>query len=101
MGNVEPNQNNSNGYGYYDNTPVNTSGDTATKAIRKYPNNFLYSGNVSGSSVGGRGSDGYYWSKSAGNSYSAYNLNFYSSLVDPSNISYSKYSGFSVRCLAQ
>ena len=100
MGNVEPNQNNSNGYGYYDNTPVNTSGDTATKAIRKYPNNFLYSGNVVGSSVLNRGSYGYYWSKSATNSYAAYNLTFSSSLVGPSSNYYKDY-GFSVRCLAQ
>ena len=100
MGNVEPNQNNSNGYGYYDNTPVNTSGDTATKAIRKYPNNFLYSGNVYGSSVRNRGSNGYYWSKSAYNGYYAYYLSFFSSSVYPSYYNNKNY-GFSVRCLAQ
>ena len=100
MGNVEPNQNNSNGYGYYDNTPVNTSGDTATKAIRKYPNNFLYSGFVGGSSVINRGSRGYYWSKSASDSYAVYDLYFGSSYVYPSGNSGKSY-GFSVRCLAQ
>ena len=100
MGNVEPNQNNSNGYGHYDNTPVNTSGDTATKAIRKYPNNFLYSGDVTGSSVSYRGSLGSYWSKSAYSSSSTYGLYFFSSYVYPSG-NYTKYYGFSVRCLAQ
>ena len=68
--------------------------------IRKYPNNFLYSGNVYGSSVYDRGSNGYYWSKSANSSYGAYNLYFGSSGVYPSN-NYNKFSGFSVRCLAQ
>ena len=100
MGNVEPNQDNSNGYGYYDNTPVNTSGDTATKAIRKYPNNFLYSGFVGGSSVSDRGSYGRYWSKSAYPSSLAYFLGFGSSYVYPSYLG-DKYGGFSVRCLAQ
>ena len=102
MGGTEPNQNNSSGYGYYDNTPVNTSGDTATKAIRKYPNNFLYSGGVHGSSVYYRGSHGYYWSKSACRNAYVYSLAFYSSIVYPSNLDYSdKNYGFSVRCLAQ
>ena len=100
MGNTEPNKYNSNGYGYYDNTPVNASGDTATKAIRKYPNNFLYSGVVNGSSVINRGSYGRYWSKSAYNSYGAYSLYFYSSSVNPSDTN-GKFYGFSVRCLAQ
>ena len=68
--------------------------------IRKYPNNFLYSGSVSGSSVGIRGSDGGYWSKSAGYSYYAHSLVFYSNIVNPSNLN-DKYNGFSVRCLAQ
>ena len=68
--------------------------------IRKYPNNFLYSGYVDGSSVYYRGSNGLYWSKSAYNSSKSYFLSFYSRLVTPSGVS-NKYSGFSVRCLAQ
>ena len=61
---------------------------------------FLYSGNVNGSSVNNRGSNGNYWSKSANNSNNAYNLNFNSSNVNPSNNN-NKNNGFSVRCLAQ
>ena len=68
--------------------------------IRKYPNNFLYSGDVYGSSIGNRGSLGGYWSKSAYSSLSAYYLGFASSDVYPSNYS-GKSDGFSVRCLAQ
>ena len=103
MGGTEPNRSNSNGYGYYNDTPVNASGDTATKAIRKYPNNFLYSGLVYGSSVSGRGSYGHgnYWSKSATSSEYAHDLYLSSYQVDPSYYSNSKYYGYSVRCLAQ
>ena len=77
------------------------SGLSSTVAnIRKYPNNFLYSGYVYGSSVYNRGSVSYYWSKSASSSSSAYNLSFGSSYVSLSNYS-SKHYGYSVRCLAQ
>ena len=69
--------------------------------IRKYPNNFLYSGDVYGSSFNLRGGSGLYWSRSAYSSYNAYNLLFFSSNVDPSDYGNSKYCGFSVRCLAQ
>ena len=75
-------------------------GSNASTAFRTYPNNFLYSGYVYGSSVNNRGSYGYYWSKSAFSSYNAYNLYFYSSNVSPSDVSNKNY-GFSVRCLAQ
>ena len=70
--------------------------------IRKYPNNFIYSGNIYGSLVGSRGSFGRYWSKSAYNSTVAYHLYMDSSLVYPSNYNYyNKNYGLSVRCLAQ
>ena len=68
--------------------------------IRRYPNNFLYSGFVFGSSVSYKVSRGGYWSKSASSYGSAYDLHFDSSNVYPS-ISDNKNHGFSVRCLAQ
>ena len=73
------------------NTPAN---------IRRYPNNFLYSGKVYGSPVSGGGSYGIYWSESAYNYGYAYNLDIFSSVVNPSDYG-SKNNGFSVRCLAQ
>ena len=73
----------------------------ASYAFRAYPNNFLYSGNVYGSSVLNRGSYGVYWSKSALSSVSAYYSSFLSSNVSPSNYGGNKFFGFSVRCLAQ
>ncbi len=76
-------------------------GSNASTVFRTYPNNFLYSGSVYGSSVNSRGSNGLYWSKSAYSSNNAYNLNFLSSVVNPSNINNHKSNGFSVRCLAQ
>ena len=75
-------------------------GSTASTKYRSYPNNFLYSGRVYGSSVGGRGSLGGYWSKSVYGSSGAYDLYFDSRNVSPSFNS-DKYYGFSVRCLAQ
>ena len=75
-------------------------GSNASTVFRTYPNNFLYSGYVYGSSVGSRGSNGFYWSKSAYSSNYAYYLTFRSSAVSPSG-NYGKYYGFSVRCLAQ
>ena len=76
-------------------------GSNASIAFRTYPNNFLYSGNVLGSSVSYRGSYGSYWSKSAHSSYSAYGLGFGSSNVYPSGSLGTKFYGYSVRCLAQ
>ena len=77
------------------------TGAVMSAAYRSYPNNFLCSGYVYGSSVYNRGSLGYYWSKSAVNSYAAYSLSFASSYVNPSYYDDGKSSGFSVRCLAQ
>ena len=97
---IEPNQNASNGYGYYDNTPTNADGDTATKAFRKYPNNFVYSGYVSNGSVLSRGTSGYFWSSTASSSNSAYYLFLASSNVYPGTRNViSKYYGWTVRCV--
>ena len=76
------------------------AGTTQSARWRSYPNNFVYSGYVSGSSVSNRGSYGYYWSSSANDSNYAYYLYFYSSLVLPGTNNYSKYSGRMVRCVS-
>jgi uncharacterized protein (TIGR02145 family) len=69
-------------------------------AYRSYPNNFVYSGYVSVSSVGSRNSSGFYWSSSADGSTSAYNLYFTSGYVYPGTNDNLKYRGRPVRCVA-
>ncbi|MBP5648365.1 hypothetical protein J6X04_03740, partial [Candidatus Saccharibacteria bacterium] len=73
---------------------------TASNNLRSYPNNFVYSGVVSGSLVGDRSFGGGYWSSSAHSSNYAYYLNFYSSDVYPGKSGNLKYSGWMVRCVA-
>ena len=72
----------------------------ASNRWRTYPNNFVYSGGVVGSSVYVRGSDGYYWSSSAYTSNLAYYLSFRSSNVSPGTYSNIKYFGSMARCVA-
>ncbi len=86
-----------NDYFYYTGTPEGTD---ASNKMRAYPNNFVYSGYVNGGSVSNRGSNGYFWSSTAYSSVNAYNLNLYSSSVDPGTITYNKYRGRTVRCVA-
>ncbi len=69
-------------------------------AYRSYPNNFVYSGNVNGSSVSLRSSYGYYWTASGNASDSAYAMYFGSSIVNPGTGYGSKYYGRMVRCVA-
>ena len=90
-----------NGYAsYYSSATTNTVGDTATKAFRRYPNNFVYSGYVSGRSVNGRGSSGDYWSSTTYSAANAYNLRMNSSLVNPGTNITTKYDGWTIRCVA-
>ena len=82
---------------YYTGT---TEGTPVSNVLRSYPNNFVYSGSVNGSSVFVRGSGGYYWSSSAGSSLYAYFLYFDSDIVDPGTDSSNKYVGRMVRCVS-
>ena len=86
-----------NDYFYYTGNP---EGVNASKLLRTYPNNLLYSGYVTGASINTRGSYGYYWSSTVYNSNSAYTLNLNSSNVLPGTYNYNKYNGRAVRCLA-
>ena len=98
---IEPNLDASNGYGYYDETPINADGDTAIKAFRKYPNNFVYSGSVYGGSVNYRGTKVFYWSSTTANiSSNAYFMSFNNSNVYPGTNGSYKHSGRSIRCVA-
>ena len=73
----------------------------ASNRWRSFPNNFVYSGDWSGSSAGSRGSSGSYWSSAADNTYGAYYLYFSSDNVNPGTNNFGKYKGHSVRCVAQ
>ena len=68
--------------------------------LRTYPNNILYSGNVTGASLGGRGTHGRYWSSTARSGSYAYYLTFSSMHVCPGTDYYNKYYGSTVRCIA-
>ena len=85
---------------YYQSSETNINGDIAAKVLRKYPNNFLYSGGFSTSSIYSRGSLGYYWSSTAGSDYVGYNLNLDNSKVYPGTGNNNKYYGRSIRCTA-
>jgi len=61
--------------------------------------NFPYAGYVYDSSLNTVRSISYYWSRTASSSDNAYLLVFNNSTVSPAN-SYSRYVGFSIRCVA-
>ena len=79
------------------------SQSTAADSLRwrKYPVNFVYSGDVGSGSVYYRGSFGRYWSSTAYSSSSAYYLDLNSSFVSPgTDYYYYKSNGRPVRCVA-
>lgn len=78
-----------------------TEAGPVDKALRTYPNNYLYSGYVLDEYLFYRGSDGDYWSSTANYSYHAYYLYLSSSRVTPGASGSNKYLGRTVRCIAQ
>lgn len=86
-----------NDYFYYAGTPEGTD---ASKVMRSYPNNYLYSGHVSGGSLLYRGSDSLYWSSTAGGNHNTYSLFLGSSYVYPGTNNNGKYYGRTLRCIA-
>ncbi len=86
----------------YSSNTTNINGDTAMVAFRSFPNNFIWSGYVSGSSVEIRGSyGGFYWSSTAAYySIFAYNLSLSGYDVTPGTGNVGKPVGLTVRCLA-
>ena len=70
------------------------------KALRTYPNNFLYSGYITNASLTNRGSYGFYWSSTASYSTYAHSLYFFSTRVGPGTTRSIKYGGSAVRCIA-
>ena len=88
------------GTGAYSDSSTTPTGATMSSAYRSYPNNFVYSGGVDGSSVNGRSSYGVYWSASGSSSGYAYLLGFGSSYVNPGTGSNFKYYGRMARCVS-
>ena len=79
---------------------LTSSPTSGNNNIATSPLYFVRSGYVnSGGSLGFAGNNGGYWSGRASSSSYAYYLDFYPSGVRPSD-SYSRYRGFSVRCVA-
>ena len=90
---------------YYDSytEPFYTGAEEAgpvDKKLRTFPNNFVYSGYVSDTSVLNRGNIiGYYWSATANSYKGAYYSYFSSTDVFPGTHGGNKYHGRSVRCV--
>ena len=74
-----------------------TSSAASSRIWRSYPNNFIYSGYISGSTVSSRGSYSYLWSATTFNGTSAYNFRF--STAGIFNTTSSRYNGYTVRCV--
>lgn len=68
--------------------------------LRRYPNNFIYSGDFNQTTPGGRNTFGRYWSSTAGNANNSFRMGFTSSAVTPAN-SWNKWDAFAVRCIVK
>ncbi|MBR3318965.1 InlB B-repeat-containing protein, partial [Candidatus Saccharibacteria bacterium] len=83
---------------YYTNNS-NTEGTDASKAMRRYPINLVYSGYFIGSSASQRGTVGSYWSSTIDGGAYADRAELNSNSVNPTSNGY-MYNGHPVRCLA-
>ena len=81
-------------------TTYNIQETDSDSRIRPLPLSFIRSGYYYLGSLSNRGSYGYYWSAVAYHSTYAYYLDFYSGRLYPQD-GYSKYYGFSVRCVSR
>ena len=71
----------------------------ASNRWRKYPTNFLYSGDFGSSLAVSRGSYGIYWSSTSYKANYSDGLSLNSSYVHPGTTNSSKYDGLSARCV--
>ena len=99
-GTGEKGGNTSGGFYYLNEQLGGGTGTAASKNLRSFPNNFVYSGQWYGSSAYDRGRYGFYWSSTAAGISSANGLGFNSSSVFPGTSGNLKYYGNSVRCVA-
>ena len=81
------------------NNDQNITDGTASNKLRSYPQNFVYSGYVNGTSIYNCSSYGYYWSSTAYGSNYAYYMLFGGSNVNPGTNGSNKYNGRVARCM--
>ena len=83
-------------------TALGGTGSAGATNIRKYPNNFIWSGDYNPSTVipDGRGTQARLWHGTASNSEKAYRMGYNSSGITPVN-TYNKWDNFAVRCIYQ
>ena len=98
---------NTSGEFYTLNTFINSgaTNSTASKGLRTYPNNFVYSGHTYNSTSGyanliNRGVAGEYWTSTRVSSETAYSLFFRSNDTNPGQFNTKKDCGGTIRCLA-
>ena len=78
---------------------VNFNYHSGSNKIRSAPYNFPYAGFIENGSLKYIGSFGYYWSRTTSSNTGTYDLFFYSSNVDPTDLN-ARYNGYSIRCVA-
>ena len=88
------------GAAFYSNNTINALGDTAIKAFRRYPNNFVFSGYVFGGTIGNRGSYSGLWSSTSYNGGNGYVMYLNNEAASPGTVRSGKYCGWTVRCIA-
>ena len=83
-------------------TAIGGTGSTGANNIRKYPNNFIYSGdyNPQNNYPDGRGQQGRLWQSTASSNSNAYRMGYNSNSITPTN-TYNKWDNFAVRCIYQ
>lgn len=83
----------------YLNQTINSNRTNNDTAFRKYPNNFIYSGDYNKNNTGGRGQYGRLWTSTAASANNAYRLGYASGTVTAKTNSYNKWAAFAVRCI--
>ena len=83
-------------------TAIGGTGGTGATNIRKYPNNFIFSGdyNPQNNYPDGRGQQGRLWQATASSNSNAYRMGYNTNSITPVN-TYNKWDNFSVRCIYQ
>ena len=82
------------------NKAVNNGSTTSDAMLRKYPNNFLWSGDYNTNATTGRGIQGRYWSATPSSASNAYRLGNSSTALNADK-NYGKWAAFAVRCLVK
>ena len=82
------------------NTAINNSLTNSSVGLRRYPHNFIYSGDYNTTTAGGRDSYGRLWSATSQSQTNSYRLGYAANTVTPAN-SWNKWVAFPVRCIAK